>query len=170
MTSLAPADQTCLERTRSAVVNVLVADAVGIAATGLVLRWRDRGALFRVQDGVRQGMLGLLFALVVASYLCRRILARRSSLRDPARRCARFYRAHVLAAAVGALAVPLGFVYGWTVRPRLDGVGPFWVAALALGVLALPRSVALEGLDEPGAAPGASVHSAPDDRPGEPTR
>jgi hypothetical protein len=56
------------------------------------------------------------------------------------------------------------------VRPRLDGVAPFWVAALALGVLALPRSVALEGLDEPGAEPGASVRSAPDDRPGEPPR
>jgi hypothetical protein len=150
MTPLAPADLKCLDRTRSAVVNVLVAVSAGIAATGLLLRWRDRGALFRAQGLARQVMLGALFVLVVASFLCRRILARRSSLRDPSSRCARFLRAHVLAASVGALAIPLGLVYGWTVRPRFDAVAPFWVAALALGVLALPRSVALEGLDEPG--------------------
>jgi hypothetical protein len=55
----------------------------------------------------------------------------------------------VAAAAVGALAVPLGLVYGWTVRPRLDAVAPFWVAALALGFLALPRVHELEGFDAP---------------------
>jgi hypothetical protein len=169
MTSLAPADQKCLERTRSAVVNVLVAVAAGIAVTGVLLRWRDRGALFRAQDGPRQGMLGFLLVLVVASYGSRRILARRSVLRDPAHRCARLLRAHVLAAIVGALAIPLGFVYGWTVRPRLDAVAPFWVAALALGVLALPRSAALEGLDEPGEVPDPGAEPKRGDKPGEPT-
>src|SRR3954451_22445400 len=133
MNDLGPAASACLGRTRSAVLNILVAVGVGIAASGLLLRWRDRGALFRAPDGIRQAMLGALLALVVASYLGRRILGRRSTLRDPARRAARFYRAHVVSAALGALAVPLGLVYGWMVRPRLDGVAPFWVAALALG-------------------------------------
>jgi hypothetical protein len=149
MSSLEAAALACLERTRSAVLNILVLDGVGIAVSGLLLRWRDRGALFRAPDGARQAMLGGLLALVVASFLCRRILARRSALRDPARRARRFFRGHVVSAALGALAVPLGFVYGWTVRPRLDAVAPFWVAALALGFLSLPRAVELVDLDDP---------------------
>jgi hypothetical protein len=40
-------------------------------------------------------------------------------------------------------------VYGWIVRPRLDAVAPFWVAALALGFLALPRAAELDGFDAP---------------------
>ena len=43
--------------------------------------------------------------------------------------------------------MPLGLAYGWLVRPRLDAVGPFWVAALTLGFLALPRARQFEDLD-----------------------
>ncbi len=87
--------------------------------------------------------------LVVIGYLVRRIGTRRSALRDPASRASRFYRAHVAAAVMGSLAVPLGLVHGWAVRPQLEAVAPYWVAALALGFLALPRAHELEGFDEP---------------------
>ena len=140
-------DLACLERTRSAVLNVMVASGVGIAVSGFLLRWRDHDALFRASDAARRAMLGGLLALVVASHLSRRVLARRSALRDPDRRAARFFRAHTIAAMLGALAVPLGLVYGWTVRPQLDAVAPFWVAALALGFLSLPRAADLADLD-----------------------
>ncbi len=147
MTELEPAALACIERTRRAVLNVFMAVGAGIAASGLLLRWRDRSALSRASDGFRQALLGGLLVLVVTSYLCGRIGASRSSLRDPARRAARFFRAHVLAATVGALAIPLGLLFGWTVRPRLDAVAPFWVAALALEFLALPRSHELTEFD-----------------------
>jgi hypothetical protein len=149
MSDLEPPAVACLAKTRSAVLNILVAVGAGIAVSGLVLRWRDRHALHRAPDLARQGMLGALLVLVVASYLIRRIAARRSALRAPEGRCRRFYWAHVLAALMGAVAIPLGLAYGWTVRPRLDAVAPFWVAALALGFLALPRAYELEGFDEP---------------------
>jgi hypothetical protein len=149
MSDLEPAARACLERTRSAVLNILMADGLGIAAGGILLRWRDRGALFRAPDWMRRAMLGGLLAVVVASYLTRRILGRRSALRDPDHRAERFFRAHVIAAAVGALAVPLGLVYGWMVRPQLDEVAPFWVAALALGFLSLPRASELDDFDAP---------------------
>ncbi len=68
----------------------------------------------------------------------RRFGAGRSRLRDPGRRASRFYQAHLTSAVVGSLAIVLGLCYGWWVRPRLDAVSPFWVAALALGILALP--------------------------------
>jgi hypothetical protein len=149
MTHLEPAALACLQRTRNAVLNILVAVGVGIALSGLVLRWRDRSALSRAPEWVGQALLGGLLVLVVTSYLCVRLGARRSSLRDPAHRGLRFSRAHQRAALVGALAIPLGLVYGWMVRPQLAAVAPFWVAALALGFLALPRAHELEGFDAP---------------------
>ena len=99
-------------------------------------------------------------ALVVASYLVAPDRASRSALARPsdagpavlpgARRSRR---------SSAALAVPLGLAYGWFVRPRLDAVGPFWVAALALGFLALPRAHELDGFDDPMPDPhGASRH------------
>jgi hypothetical protein len=157
---LEPGALACLERTRSAVLNVLVAVGLGIAVSGLLLRWHDHQALFRASDAVRQALLGGLLVLAVVSYLCLRIGARRSRLCDPTRRGARFYRAHLLAAGVAALAIPLGLVYGWAVRPRLDAVAPFWVAALALGFLALPRAGELEGFDAPWPEPGAEADPA----------
>jgi hypothetical protein len=149
MSQRQPAVLACLERTRSVVLNILVAVGCGIGASGLLLRWRDHTALLRASDVTRQALLSGLLVLVVASLLCLRIGASRRALRDPARRTARFFRAHVLAAALGGLAIPLGLVYGWIVRPRLDGVAPFWVAALALGFLALPRAHELDDFDEP---------------------
>src|SRR4051794_6791404 len=106
MIDLDSAAQACLERTRSAVLNVLIAIGLGIAVSGVVLRYRDHSALFRAPDSLRRGMLGGLLVLVVVSYLSRRVLGRRSALRDPAGRASRFFRAHVIAPSAGSLAVP----------------------------------------------------------------
>lgn len=144
-----PTAAGCLERTRAAVANVLLAVGMGIAVSGLLLRWHDRRALFRAHESVGQGLMAALLGLAVASYAVRRAAGGRGLSRDPARRASRFYRGHVLAASLAALAVPLGLAYGWLVRPRLDAVAPFWVAALALGFLALPRAYELEGFDDP---------------------
>jgi hypothetical protein len=150
MTDLSPRDAECLARTRSAVLNVMVVTGTGIAVSGWLLRWRDRSDLLRAEDtGLRRAFQAALLVLAVASYAAPRLLAGRSALRDPEGRSQRFRRAHVLAAAIGALAVPLGLGYGWITAPRLDVVGPFWVVALALGSLAIPRAHELEGLDGP---------------------
>jgi hypothetical protein len=117
----------------------MVADGAGIAVSGWLLRWHDRQALPRAAEGVGQALMGGLLVVAVASLVVRRTASRREA--------SGFYRGHVLAAALAALAVPLGLAYGWLVRPSLDAVAPFWVAALALGFLALPRAYELDGLD-----------------------
>jgi hypothetical protein len=144
---MTPADAAVLERTRAAILNVLTAVGLGIALTGLALRGRDRGVAPPAPESSRQWALGALLGLAIASVGVRRVLGARARLRAPATRAASFYRAHVAGAAVGALAVPLGLAYGYAVRPRLDAVAPFWIAALALGTLSLPRAEELEGLD-----------------------
>jgi hypothetical protein len=133
-------DSLWLERTRSAVLNMLVASGVGIAASSLLLRWRDGRALATATDSQRRGLMAALFVVTVMSYVSRRVLVSRSRYGDPADRANRLYRAHMAVALIASLAVPLGLAYGWFVRPRLDAVAPFWVAALALGFLALPRA------------------------------
>lgn len=139
----------CLERTRSAVLNVLIAVGVGILVSGLILGRRDRGALLWSERAEGRALHLVLFGLIAASVAVRRILSSRSALQKGDARAARFYRAHVLSAAVGALAIPLGFFYGWAIRPSLQAMAPFWVAGLALGVLALPRARELDDFDEP---------------------
>ena len=157
MTELEPAAARCLERTRSAVLNVLIAIGLGIALSGLILRWRDRGAIWRASDELGQGLLVGLFVLVVSSYVARRVGASRSRLHDPERRASRFYGAHLASALIGSLAIVLGLCYGWWIRPRLDAVSPFWVASLALGFLALPRADELRDFDEPIPEPNEST-------------
>jgi hypothetical protein len=147
MATLEPAAAACLERTRSHVLNTLVCIGIGIAASGLALRAHAQP--LAAHTLLRRGLTGGLLAIVVASYLSRRILARRVSLSNPAQRAQRFYRAHLVSAGIGALAIPLGLVYGWVIRPRLEEVLPFWVAALALGFLALPRTAELQDFDTP---------------------
>lgn len=162
-TAIEPAARACLHRTRSAVLNVMVAVGVGIAASGFFLAGRDPAGLDATSGLarllVREDRLDLLI-LVVVGYLVRRIGTRRSALSDPAGRASRFHRAHVATAVLGALAVPLGLLHAWAVRPQLEAVAPYWVAALAIGFLSLPRAAELEGFDEPMPSP------TPD--PGEP--
>jgi Na+/H+-dicarboxylate symporter len=144
---LEPSSSAYLERTRSVVLNVLIAAGVGIAVSSFLLRGREHGTLWRTPEPARRGLLAGLIGLVVTSYAVRRIGAGREALHDPTRRAEWFYRAHVAAACAAALAVPLGLAYGWLFDPRLGAVGPFWVVTLGMGSLALPRSHELEGFD-----------------------
>jgi hypothetical protein len=153
--SLDPSSMRCLERTRSAVLNVLVVIGLFIAVSGWLLRSR---ALTNPPQGSRSLHESLMIGLVilcVVSFLVRRTLGRRASLDDPVRRGSRFYWSHVLPALIAAPAAPLGLVYGWLVVPRVDFVIPFWVVSLALGFLALPREHELMDFDRPmhGGAP-----------------
>ena len=152
MTSPPPnAAAGCIEQTRSAVLNVLIVTGTGIAVSGFLLRWRDLWALSRAPTWVGQGLMIGLLVVAVASFAVRRVVSGSGALRDPAR----FRRGHVLSAALASLGVPLGLAYGWFVRPRLDVVGPFWVIALTLGFLALPRAHR-QNLDTEETGPGTS--------------
>ncbi len=145
-----PAAVACLERTRSAVLNVLVAVGAGIAASGIVLGRHDVDAAppWGVARTQRLATAALL-VLVAVAYLILRVGSGREALRDGPARAGRFYRSRVTATAVAALAVPLGFASGWIADPRLDALAPFWVAALGLGFLALPRGHELDDFDDP---------------------
>jgi hypothetical protein len=153
MTTLSTAELALLERTRSAVLNVMVVAGLGIAVSGVVVGRRVVVAPPWPRHKAEAVGTGALVALIVAGFLVRRVLGSRARLRDPATRPGRFYRAHVLGATIGALAVPLGFAHGYLIRPTLVAVAPYWVAALALGAINFPRAVELEGLDD---GPGSS--------------
>src|SRR5262245_8082883 len=91
------ASSECLARTRSAVLNVLVAIGLMIAVSGWILRPRAAGVL--VQDprkaiATHHALHAGLIILAVASFLSRRIMARRATLSDPRRRASRFYWSH----------------------------------------------------------------------------
>ena len=138
-----------LERTRSAVTNVLLAVGLGIAVSGWALARREPGLPPWPPTQARRVAYAALCALIAASVTIRRVWASRCGLRKSARRAARLYASHVVSAGVGALSVPLGFAYAWSVRPTLDGVGPFWLAGLALVALAQPRDNEIEAFDAP---------------------
>ena len=139
----------CVERTRSMVLNVMILTGLGIASSGFLLRWRDSWAESRAPRQTGPWLLIALCVVVAASHLSRRWICGRSSLNDPATRFGRFVRGHVVSALIGALAIPLGMVYGWFVRPTLDAVAPFWIAGLAIGFLSLPRTAELDDFEEP---------------------
>jgi hypothetical protein len=147
--ALEPAATACLERTRLAVLNVLVVVGAGIAISGWILGRLDRGALLWDEVHARRAAYVALILLLGASRLVIRIGSSRSRLRGPVQRASRFTGSHVTSAIVGGLAVPLGFAYGWAVQPRLEAVSPFWVVALATGFLAFPREHELIGFDQP---------------------
>jgi hypothetical protein len=139
----------CLERTRSAVLNVLVIVGGGIAASGWILGRHDPDAALPWGTlQTRQLALGSLVGLVAASYATLRVIAGREALHDPKKRASRFFRGRVAASMIGAVAIPLGFAYGWYVDSHLQAIAPFWVAALALGLLAMPRGGELDDFDE----------------------
>jgi hypothetical protein len=143
------ASQICLKQTRAMVINLLATSVAVMLLGGLALRGMDRGATLWPETLATRLAHGFLFGIIFLSYCSRRALASRSALRDPERRGRRFYRAHVLSASIAALAVPLGLAHGYAIRPRLDAVGPFWVAALALEFLAIPRGYELTDFDAP---------------------
>jgi hypothetical protein len=152
---LDPASRTCLAKTRSAVLNVLVAVGITIAVSGWLLRAHP-GAAGRSQltHAIHLGLIATLLILGATSFVSRRLMGRRSWLRDSMRCERRFFWSHVLPAIFAALATPLGLAYGWFVAPRLELVIPFWVVPLALGFLALPRAEELADFDRPMPHPG----------------
>lgn len=156
---LDPVAVDCLNRTRAAVLNVIVVAGLILVVSGLAVREIDFGIQPLPPEPTRQVAFGVLFGLVVTSYVTRRTLSSRSSLRDPLTRGSRFYLAHVAGAILGALAVPLGFVYGVVVKPDIQEIAPFWVAGMALGFLALPRGHELADFDEPMREPGRRPHA-----------
>jgi hypothetical protein len=147
---LAPQARACLLRTRSAVWNVLVVDGIAIALSGLVLRRRPWDLAIVPRDVAAWWMNMILLGLIVASTAMRLV----SVLPWAARRENRFLLAHVLSAGFGALALPLGFLYGWAVRPRLEGVAPCWAVAIVLGLLSLPRTDEAELIEVEKKSPG----------------
>ncbi len=153
---LDPASKDCLVRTRSAVLNVLVAVGLTIAVSGWLLRGWEPETPWRTAQAVHQGLTVAWVALGAASYLSLRILSRRSALLDPLRRRSRFFWSHIVPAAIGAVIAPLGLVQGWLCDPRLQVLVPFWVMPLTMGVLALPRASELAGFDRPIASDGAA--------------
>lgn len=133
---LAEEASRCLARTRSAVWNVLMLDGLAIALSGLVLRRRNWEVALAPSDVAAWWTNLALLILIVASTGARLL----SVFPWASRRPARFLITRLLSAAIGALAVPIGFAYGWAVSPRLLAVGPCWAVAIVVGLLALPRA------------------------------
>ena len=146
----------CLERTRSSVLNVLVAVGLSIAVSGWLLRARAESPRPRPTKAVSDALYVSLIALAVASYATRRLMGARAPRAPAGRRDHLFYWSHVGPALIAALAVPLGLAYGWLVSPRLDAVIPFWAVPFALGFLSLPRQAELLDLGRSSSQDGAS--------------
>jgi hypothetical protein len=141
-----PEREACLSRTRAAVLNVLVVAGFLIAVSGWLLRRHAQQGFVVASRAWHDRLLFGLIAVAVCSYVIRRSGTRGSDARGVSRRAARFFWSHVGSAAVAAVGVILGFVYGWYVDPRLQGVIVFWVVPMALGLLALPRRGELDDL------------------------
>lgn len=154
---LSPEAMECLQRTRSAVWNVIMCVGLGIGASGLLLRRRQWGeAPLPAEIAWRWAYLGLM-GLILLSTLARLL----SVMPWASRRPSRFLGSHLASAILGSLAVPLGFAFSWMVRPRLDAVAPFWAAALILSFLALPRRDEIELINVPDQLPGKTTTSGP---------
>jgi hypothetical protein len=147
---------TCLERTRSAVLNVLVGVGLTIAVGGWLLRGRAEPAQPPNSQWLREVLRDGLLVLAVASYVVRRLARWYAAATDPGRRQATFYGSHVMSATIAAMAAPLGIVYGWWIDPRLAAIIPFWVVPLVLGFLAIPRAHELDDFARSTNNPGAS--------------
>ena len=84
--SLDPASRRCLERTRSAVLNLLVATGLFIAVSGGLLRWRTVHEAGIGSKSLHEKLMIGLLALAILSFLSRRLLGRRVRLKDPGTR------------------------------------------------------------------------------------
>ncbi len=125
----------CLERTRSHVLNVMVAVGLSIAVSGWLLRQRALAVQPRPAKTISDSLYAVLIALAAASFISKRLLTTRAARAGPERFERLFYWAHVGPALIASLAVPVGFAYGWLVRPGLDAIIPFWAVPFVLGFL-----------------------------------
>src|SRR4051794_3532529 len=99
-----PAALACLERTRSAVLNVLVAVGAGIAASGWILGRHDPDvALPWGPERTGRALMAMLMVLGAAAYLLLRVGSGRDALREPSRRSAKFFQARVGSASLAGL-------------------------------------------------------------------
>lgn len=122
-------------------LNVLVGIAFLIAVSGWLIRLNGGAGQVRRFEG-RHAELAfgvMLIVYVIASQVVRRRWRTSGRSMTPDERRRRFYRSHVAAALLGAACVPFGLFYALAFDPRLQGVAPFWVVALAMGFLAIPR-------------------------------
>jgi hypothetical protein len=147
--------QDFLAHTRTAVLNVLIAVGLVIAISGGLLRFRAGSEAATFSRRFHQELMACLVLVAVTSYAARRILTQRLWRGKAPASESLFYWSHVLPAAIAALAAPLGLAYGWFIDPTVKSVIPFWVVALALGSLALPRSTELDCFDRPAAGEGS---------------
>ncbi len=144
-----PFPSQCVERARSAVLNVLVVDGLSILASALILRGWAPIEVEADLNLLKKLFLGALFACFVAARIALRAPGVRARAEDRVTRGRTYVRSRTATAAIGWLALPLGLGYGLTVDPSLSGLAPFWIAAMLLGATALPRRFDLEELDEP---------------------
>ncbi|WP_337176547.1 hypothetical protein [Paludisphaera sp.] len=121
-------------------LNVLVLDGLSILATALILRrWGGTIEAHADPETLKKLFLAALFVCFIVARVALRTPSIRAKEADPETRGRAYVRSRVATAAFGWLALPLGLGYGLTVDPSLTGLAPFWVAALLLGVTALPR-------------------------------
>src|SRR4051794_10619551 len=91
-----PAATACLERTRSAVLNVLVVVGAGIAASGWILGRHDPdAALPWGPERTGRAFMAALLVLGGFAYLLLRVGSGREALREPAQRASKFFKAQV---------------------------------------------------------------------------
>ncbi len=146
----------CLTRTRMAVLNVLIGVGLTIALSGWILRGREEAGPLAKTGRLHDVLMVALIMLAVASYLVRRTARRSAAASDLVGRRRWFYRSHVVAATIAALAAPLGLLYGFWIDPRLEAIIPFWVVALSMGLLAFPRARELDDFDQTSTDSGTS--------------
>lgn len=128
----------------------MLAAAVGIAVSGVILRFRDDPAFAFSRGRTRQLAQLLLFVLAMTSVWLRVRIPIRGE-ESSSSKANRFVAIRTASAISAALAVPLGLAYSWAVEPDLAAVAPFWAVAIGFSLFAIPRSHQVEslGLDGP---------------------
>ena len=151
-----PAVVRCVSRTRRAVLTITVISAaiLGIGL-GVLQLFPERKPL--TPDFGISWFRGVLIALVVLSYVARRLLATRSALTEPPSRACRFYTAYWIESAIGALIGPLGLAYALCAPPGPLSIVPFWVGLLVAQVLAFPKGYELDDFEQPIPEPATDV-------------
>lgn len=144
-------------RTRDAVLNAIVGVAVVIALSGIVLARKPVPIPSRETREFARETYAALVGIVLLGYAYRRTYGSATTLREPGG-LARFRKARLVAIGFATAAAGLGFAHGFYVRPTLNGVAPFWIAALALAALALPKNAdlldaSLSIVESPGKGP-----------------